>query len=203
MAPKNRGRTRNEAPERPDPLAELDRFLVGFVDLTALTSKALLEQATSPDDKVVIEAYSLPLNQQVARLAAFVRDAVATASAPTQAGVSNLLHLFAATQLVESGRALTANLSAMTARIALSDIVALIKKIINAIFNDFFGGVTKWLTSLEEIIDEIINFLLSAGILKLANTLSIRHQNYMAELTQLENLMHARAWRNGGEDDEE
>ena len=205
MAPRNRARGKSAAPapNRSDPLADLDRFLAGFVELTALTSKAMFELASNADEKMVVEAYSAPLNHQVSRLAAFIRDTVAAAPMQTQMGVANLLDLYAAMPLVESGRALTANLSPVAARIALSDIVSLIKKIVNAIFNDFFGGVPDWLTSLEEIIDEIIQFLVSAGIIKLANILSVRHQNYMAELTRLENLMHARAWRNRNEDDEE
>lgn len=56
---------------------------------------------------------------------------------------------------------------------------------------------------MKELIDEIINFILSIGSPRLANTLSRRHQDYLAELTRLEDLKRAQSWRNNNEEEEE
>jgi hypothetical protein len=49
----------------------------------------------------------------------------------------------------------------------------------------------------------LVDFILSLGSPKLANSLSRRHQDYLAELTRLEELTRAQSWMNGGEDEEE
>lgn len=93
------------------------------------------------------------------------------------------------------------NLSSQKAKIAISDIIALIKKIIRALFEILNIRKPRWLEPLLELIDEIVNFLVSIGVLKLAHTLSRRHQDYMAELTQMKRLQ--RATTSGNHDEEE
>ena len=106
--------------------------------------------------------------------------------------------------LVENGMRVAQNLTTQTAKITLSDIISLIKKIIDKLAVIFGFTLPKWFWPLMELIDEIINFLLSLGLIKLANTLSRRHQDFMSEMTHLKRLQREVALAsNHGEDEGE
>lgn len=192
-----------EGPAGQGPLSELDRFLTRFVELTAQVSKGMLAQSTDADEKELIAAYAKPLNSQVAQLSDYLRQRARSASAQVIEDIGTVLRLTAADALTEGGMRVAKNLASQKAKIGISDIIALIKKIILAIAEMLHINLPDWFHALLELIDEIINFLLSIGLLKLASALSKRHQDYMAELTQMKRLQRASAWRSNTEDQDD
>jgi hypothetical protein len=185
------------------PLSELDKFLTKFVELTSQVPKGMLAQTTDADEIELIAAYAGPLNEQVTQLSGYLRQKSRGASKHTLEEAATILRLMAADSLTESGLRVARSLSSQKAKIGLSDIIALIKKIIRALAKIFNITLPDWFEPLLELIDEIINFLLSIGLIKLASTLSKRHQDYMAELTHMERLQRASAWRNQNSEEEE
>jgi hypothetical protein len=201
MATNKAGKSKDTANQ--GPLSELDKFLAKFVELTSQVPKGMLAQTTDADEIELIAAYAGPLNEQVAQLSEYLRQKSRGASKHTLEEAGMILRLMAADSLTESGLRVARSLSSQKAKIGLSDIIALIKKIIRALAKIFNIALPDWFEPLLELIDEIINFLLSIGVLKLASTLSKRHQDYMAELTHLERLQRASAWRNQNAEEEE
>lgn len=201
MATERQGKS---APQNQDPLANLDRFLTKFVDLTSQVSSGILAQSADADEKELIAAYAKPLNEQVVQLSDYIRQVARSSSRQVIEEVGTVLRLTAADALTESGMRVAQNLSSQKARIAITDIIDLIKKIIRALFDIFHIPKPEWLEPLLELIDEIIKFLVSIGVLRLAHTLSKRHQDYMAELTQMKRLQRVSlAGNQNGEDEDE
>lgn len=190
-----------EVPRSQDPLESLDKFLTQFVDLTSQISRGMLDQSTDADERELITAYAEPLNEQVSQLGDYIRLAARGTSKQVIEEIGTVLRLTAADSLTKSGVRISQNLSSQKAKIAISDIIKLIKKIIRALFEIFHIPKPRWLEPLLELIDEIVDFLVSIGVLKLAHTLSKRHQDYMAELTQMSLLQ--RATTTGNQDEEE
>jgi hypothetical protein len=177
----------------------LERFLTRFVELTSQISTGMLAQSTDADEKEVIAALSKPFNEQVTRLCDHVRQSSKTFSRQSVEQVGIVLRLNAADALLDSGTRVAQNLSSTTAKLGLSDIFDLIKKILKKLF----PNLPAWLNAILELLNELKNAIFGAGSPKLANTLSQRHQNYLAELTHLERLDRESAWRMANEQDEE
>jgi alkylhydroperoxidase/carboxymuconolactone decarboxylase family protein YurZ len=190
-----------EVPRSQNPLESLDGFLSRFVDLTSQLTTGMLAQSTDADDKELISSYAEPLREQVSQLSDYIRQAARGTSKQVIEEIGTVLRLTAADALTESGMRIAQNLSSQKAKIGISDIIALIKKIIRALFDILNIRKPRWLEPLLDLIDEIVNFLVSIGVLKLAHTLSKRHQDYMAELTQMKRLQ--RATTPGIQDEEE
>lgn len=198
---------KSDVPQSQDPLANLDRFLEKFVDLISQVPKGMLAQSADADEKELIAAYAKPLNEQVVQLSDYIRQVARGSSRQVIEEIGTILRLTAADALTESGMRVAQNLASQKGRIAITDIIDLIKKIIRALFDIFHIPKPDWLEPLLDLIDEIIKFLVSIGILRLAHTLSKRHQDYMAELTQMKRLQRASMFGNqneeNGDEDEE
>jgi hypothetical protein len=193
---------RKDPPTR-DALSELDLFLTKFVDLASQVPKGMLAQSTDADEKELIAAYAKPLNEQVVQLSDYIRQKASTASPQGVEEIGTVLRMMAANTLTESGLRIAQNLSSPKAKIGISDIIKLIKKIIRRLIEIFHIHMPDWFDPLLDLIDEIIDFLVSIGLIKLASTLSKRHQDYMSELTHMKRLQRASSWRAGEEEDEE
>lgn len=192
-----------EVPGSQNSLESLDKFLTQFGELTSQISRGMLAQSKDADDEELITAYAEPLSEQVSQLGNHIRQAATGASKQVIGEIGTLLRLTAADTLTKSGMRIAQNLSSQKAKIAISDIIKLIKKIIRALFEIFHIPKPLWLEPLLELIDEIVDFLVSIGVLKLAHTLSKRHQNNMAELTQMALLQSATTPGNQGEEEED
>jgi hypothetical protein len=196
--------TKQRGPQDPTPLTELNKFLTGFVALAAQVPKGILAQLTDPDEKDLVAAYAAPLNEQVTQLTNYIRQKANGASQQGLEEIGTTLRMMAANTLVENGMRVAQNLTTQTAKITLSDIFTLIKKIIDKLAEIFGFTLPKWFWPLMELIDEFVNFLLSMGLIRLANTLSRRHQDFMSEMTHLKRLQREVALAsNHGEDEGE
>lgn len=192
-----------DAPESQDPLAGLDRFLSKFVELTAQISTGILAQAADADERELIGAYAPPLNEQVVQLSDYIKQIARGSSRLVIGEIETVLRLTGADALTDSGMRVVKSLTSQKAKIAIVDIIALIKKIIRMLFDLFHIPKPFWLEPLLDLIDEIIKFLVSIGVLRLAHTLSKRHQDYMAELTQMKRLQRASMFGAQNDEDED
>jgi hypothetical protein len=194
---------KHEGPQSQDPLASLDAFLKKFADLTSQLSKGMLDQSTDVDEKELIAAYAKPLSEQVIQLTDYIRQAARVSSKQTIEEIGTILRLTAADTLTESGLRIAQNLSSQKAKIGISDIIKLIKKIILELFEIFKIRKPRWLVPLLDLIDEIVDFLVSIGVLKMAHALSIRHKDYMAEFTQMKRMQRATMLGDQAEEEED
>lgn len=190
-----RGKKKAES-SSPKPLDEsLQRFLESFEQLPVQMATAMLEQITDEDERQVAESLSSTLSAQVRELCTFVRENAVMLSAQGKVEVSRIMRISAGSSLVRSGQTLASNLTAPSHRIGLSGIFELIKKIIKALLDIFGISLPRWLDKLLDLIDEIVNQLLSIGSPQLGHTLSLKHQDYLGEMVQLERLQRECAWR--------
>ena len=197
-----KGRSAQRKPNG-DTLSELDKFLSKFVELSVQVPKGMLAQSTDPDEKELILAYARPLNEQIVQLSDYIRKKAGNASPKALDEIATILRVTAANTLAESGLRVARNISSQKAKIAISDIIKLIKKILEQLVNIFHINLPEWFWPLIELIDEILDFLLSIGLIRLASTLSKRHQDYMSELTHLKRLQRESALSNNHADEEE
>lgn len=172
-------------------------FLGATADLIPLVAQAMRGVTTEPADDVVITALAGPLTIQVGSIRDYLLGLAAEAPAPLLEQVEALLGRTAAISLTESARLVSENLSLPTTKIAFSDLFELIKKVLLALFDMFGINLGDWVLTLLDVIDEILNFLLSLGSARLARTLSQRQRDAMETLTKLAYLEMANAARRG------
>ncbi len=189
---------RSKNPEETIDSAALDDvlkiFLDSFEQLAIQITNGMLELITDEDEKLVAEAFSAPLTEQVRELCSYVRDKSAGLSAQGRLEVANVVRLSAGPSLVASGSALASNLASTSARVATSGLFSLIKKIIRALLDIFNIQLPDWLWRLLDLIDELLNQFLSIGSPQLAHALSLKHQDYLAEMVQVERLQRETSW---------
>jgi hypothetical protein len=182
---------------------DLTQFLKSLTDFSVKIEKGMLAQSDDEDATNVITAYSSVFRAQLTELCAYVQQRASKASRQANSEVATVLKLTSGNLLVQRGLDISQDLGSQTAKISISGIFELIKKILKAILDIFGITLPKWLDKLLELLDEILNFLLSAGLPRLANILSRQHQDYLSEQTQLARLERESAWRYESHDDEE
>jgi hypothetical protein len=169
----------------------LSRFLGDLEKLPRTIAEGMLRQTEDEDERMVIRSFATPLENQLSELAGFIRDRGRRVSAQQVQEASRVLRLSSAVTLVESGFGLAANLASPIARIALVEIVQLVKKVIKQLLPALGMSPPGWLNTLLDLIDEVLNHLLSVGSPQLASILSRMERDYLAELTQLSRLQRA------------
>jgi len=183
----------------------MQQFLNLFEQLPAGITEAL-RVAVDNDERPAVEALGAALGEQVRELSTFVRESATNLSAQGRLDVARVMRLTAGTTLANSGLGLTSDLATPGARLGISEIFDLIKKIIRLllkILKKLGISVPWWVEDLLELINEVKNAFLSRGMPRLAPTLSQNHQNMLAELAQLERLQQASSWRFAVEENEE
>jgi hypothetical protein len=197
MDPKD---TKRPSPTQSD---DLSQFLKSLKDFSVSVEKGMVAQSDDEDATNVITAYSDVFKTQITELCAYVQERASKASRQASSEVATIMKLTAGNLLVQRGLSVSQNLASQTAKISVSGIFELIKKILEAILEAFGISLPKWLKKLLELLDEILNFFLSTGQPRLASILSRQHQDYLAELTQLARLERENAWRYESHDEEE
>ncbi len=181
----------------------LDEFLNEFQSLTANITKQALTYADDEDEKAVISAFSPTVINQVRELNGFIRENVGKASRQQLSEVDQALQVTAGASLTKNAKSIFPSLGSVVGKLGLSRIIKEIKKIIRIILDALGIQLPSWIDALLNIIDEIFDAIFSAGSSKLATTMSIQEQNYLAELTQLAKLQQANQFRYQDSDDDE
>jgi len=181
----------------------LNEFLGIFEELPNSIINGLLKNTSDQDEINVIKSFSATFSNQFKELSVYIKENHIKLSKQRQADTERFLRISSGLTLVKDANTLSSNLNSPISRIGVSGIIAEIKKIILAIFSIFGISLPQWILDIVNLIDEILNDILSIGNSRLSNTLSKKEQNYLAELTQLAKLKKATDYMNNEDEEEE
>jgi|GEM_PF-5320101 len=181
----------------------LDSFLKEFHQLTIRITEESHKRADDEDEKAVIKAFSPTLIDQVNGLNGYIREQVRKGSKQQIAETDRVLSLTSGVSLAKNASGVLPSVGSVLGKLGLSRIVKELKKIFRAIMDVLGVVLPPWFDALLNLIDEILDGILSAGSAKMATTLSIQEQNYLSELTHLSKLQHANRLRFSDDDDDE
>lgn len=181
---------RAERPETND-LAQFLALLRTFPDAAA---KGMLAQAKDDDERRIIASLGSVLNDQIGALCDYIAQHASGTAARAQSEIATYMQLSRGVRLVQEGIALSQDLSSPTAKLSLSDIFHIIKKIISAL-SDFLPIKIPFLPKLLDLLDELFNSKLATGQPNIASTLMQRNALAQAELVQVARLERESAWR--------
>lgn len=182
---------------------QLEVFLSEFQELTSKTVEQALKQADDEDEKAVIRAFSPTLINQVSELNNFIRLNAEKSSRQQKSEVEQVLKVTSGVSLAQNAKGLFPSIGSVLGKLGLSRIIKELKKIVRMILETFGIKLPKWIDALLNIIDEIFDAIFGANSAKMATTLSIQEQNYLAELTQLAKLQQANQFKYQDDSDED
>ncbi len=133
------------------------------------------------DGKEIIKAYSEAFKNQFSTLSSIILEGAGRMSKEAAREAEELLRVTAGVELTTQVKALCSNVKSNVAKIGLSGLLQMIKKIIKWLFKN----PPVWLNKLLDLIDEILHEIFGIGSSKLANILSQKEQNYLSQLTHL------------------
>jgi len=180
----------------------LESFLTNFGKFPQLIQEGMLRQSQDEDEKQLISGLGGVLQEQVSSLCEYTLKSSDFLSKQQTFEVQQVLRLTAADTLAGNAQKVAVNLSSTTAKVGAGGIFQELKKIIRMLLDAFGITLPKWLDALINLIDEILNKILSVGSLKLARSLSFMEQDYLGELSQLAKLEHERAYLYDSDDDD-
>jgi len=180
----------------------LESFLTNFGKFPQLIQEGMLRQSQDEDEKQLISGLGGVLQEQVSSLCEYTLKSSDFLSKQQTFEVQQVLRLTAADTLAGNAQKVAVNLSSTTAKVGAGGIFQELKKIIRMLLDAFGITLPKWLDALINLIDEILNKILSVGSLKLARSLSFMEQDYLGELRQLAKLEHERAYLYDFDDDD-
>lgn len=181
----------------------LTQFFGEFRELVNLIPREIQTLQEDADEKAVVQAFAQTLYNQVDQLSDYVLGLVGRSSKQRQAEVQHVLLVTSGMTLVKEAKQMLPSIGSVAGKLGLSRVVKELKKIIRLILDAIGAPLPRWMDGLLNLIDEILDAILSAGSAKMATTLSIQEQNYLAELTQLAKLQQANQFRSQNDDDDE
>jgi hypothetical protein len=177
----------------------LTQFLRSWDDIASTLVEGLLSQTQDEDEGEVIRQFGPALTSQFSEISAYFRERVTTLSASQQREAERVLRLTAAVTLATNATNLARNARSATLKIGFTDIIHEIKKLLNLLFKIFGWDKPDWWDDLINLIDEIINDLLSIGLPGLA---AVLHQKEVAFLTELRHVaLLSQARQHRGQDE--
>jgi hypothetical protein len=182
---------------------QLSVFLNNFEKLPAHVIKGMLNQANNEDEIFYITSLEPIITNQFYELSRHVRDMSTKASARQIADAEHFMKLSSGVILTNTVKSLSTKLSSPLSKIGLSGIIHEIKKIFLALVEIFKWTLPDWVLPLMTLIDEIIDDLMSMGVLKLSNIMSRKHVNYLAEMTEMKKLQIAYTSKNTKDEEED
>ncbi|TFW14994.1 hypothetical protein E4L96_18465 [Massilia arenosa] len=173
---------------------ELGGFLASVRNLPSAVGQGLSAAATD-DEQRILDTIIPVLDQQLSALT-FLLGQEAERMSPAQAVQTTLLlNVTAAQPLAQSAIAIAGDLQQPVAKLSLSDIVHLIKKVVKALADIFGISLPGIILRGIDLIDELINGALGVGAPDVGVALMQRHRLQMAEQVELERLEEANQWR--------
>ena len=175
----------------------LDEFLKELVNIPVLMTEALLKNSSDEDEKNIITSLAPTLKIQFQELSNSIQDLASKSSKQGVAEMNQILKSSAAMDITKSFKMALPSIGSLFGKFGIQEIIFAIKKIIRALFGD---KIPKWLDTILNIIDEILNMLKGGDSPKTKNMLSMAEQNFLREITLVEKLNKVRF---SSENDEE
>ncbi|MDH3277153.1 MAG: hypothetical protein OEL77_02850 [Nitrosopumilus sp.] len=173
----------------------LEEFLDNIESVPVDLVNALLKSTSDEDEKNIINALGPTLIDQFKEINRTLSESVKKVPRQSLNEVETYLRISSGVSLVKNFKIILPSVGSPTGKIGIAKIIEQIKKLIDFIVDKLLGKLLgkflDWLKPIIELIDEIINAILSLGSLKMSNILSKLEQNYLAELTQLAKLQNA------------
>lgn len=162
----------------------LKNFTKEIEALPGLLIEALIKNAGDEDEKHIINSLSETLKSQFAELSNSISDLTRKSTKQESVEIEQLLKSSAALDVTKSFKLALPSIGSLFGKLGLQEIIFAIKKIIRALFKK----LPKWLDTVLNIIDEIINLLLGGSSSKTKNILSMAEQNFLKEITLVDKL---------------
>lgn len=181
----------------------LNSFLSTFEKLPDHIIKGMLKQAGNEDEIFYIQSLKQTITAQFFELSNNIKELSGKSTSKQLSDAEHFIKMSSGMNLLDSAKSLSSRLASPLNKLGLSSIIHFIKKIFLKLAEIFNWTLPKWVIPLLELIDEIIDFLLSMGIFKLSNAMSRNHQNYLAEMTQMAKLQEAFSSRISQDEEED
>jgi hypothetical protein len=171
----------------------LVEFLDNFEPIPVDLVNKLLKITSDENEKNIINALAPTLINQFKESKKYLMDLSVQASKQSLNEVETFLKISSGISLAKNIKILLPSIPSPVGIIGLVKIIEQIKKVLEKIFELLSITLPKWVILLIDLIDEIINAMLSLGSLKMSNILSRLEVNYLAELTQVAKLEKAKS----------
>lgn len=171
-------------------MSDVTTFISSLDELVTVVTDELVTQADD-ESLQVLEPQLEAIEQQFSRLTGKLGQAYQRAREGQVIEANQFLADSAGVPIIRSATTIASDLSTDTSRIAASDIVSLIKKIIEELLDILGIDLPDWFQKIIDLIDELLQELFGIGrSQRLADKLSKRHANFMREQAALAE------WRN-------
>lgn len=177
----------------------LQEFLDHFVQIPADLTAALLKIAIDDDEKNIINAFAPILNNQFQELALHIRESAARSTLQQQQETETFLKVSSAVTVAKNLKLALPGIGSIIGNFGITQIIFTIKKIIRKLF----PKKPKWLETVLDIIDEIMNNGLAGNSMKMKNMLSQAEQNFLKESRLVVLLEKAQEGKDNSEEEDE
>lgn len=158
---------------------------------------ALIKNANDEDEKNIINSLKPTLKNQFLELSNYIKSFNDKLPLQGTSDVEQLLKSSAAIDVTKSLKLALPSIGSLFGKLGIQEIIFAIKKIIRAIFGE---KLPKWLDTILNIIDEIINMLFGGDSAKAKNMLSMGEQNFLKEITLVAKLNQINFQGNSNDD---
>ena len=158
--------------------------------------EAQLKVSNDEDEKSVITTYQIILKEQFENISSEIEQVSLNASKQNLAEVDKLLKISSGNTIINNIKGILPNIGSLIGKLGIDEIVKAIKKIIRKIFELLNKTIPTWLDAILVVIDEFFEMLFGGESASDRMFLSQNEQNFLAELTNLENLERATELKN-------
>jgi hypothetical protein len=168
---------------------ESKSLLIAFTkeleNIPQLIVEALIKNANDEDEKNIIKSLTSTLKNQFLELSNSIKTYNDKLPLQASSDVEQLLKSSAAIDVTQSLKLALPSIGSLIGKLGIQEIVFAIKKIVRAIFGD---RIPRWLDTVLNVIDEILNMLFGGDSAKVKNILSMAEQNFLKEITLVAKL---------------
>lgn len=150
-----------------------------------LITDALIKNANNEDEKNIITSLTPTLKNQFLEISNSIKGFKDKLSFQETSDVEQLLKASAAGEVTKSLKLALPSIGSLFGKLGIQEIIFAIKKLIRAIFGE---KLPKWLDTVLNVIDEILNMLFGGDSPKVKNLLSMAEQNFLKEITLVTKL---------------
>jgi len=162
---------------------QLEQFAQEFSKLPNLIIQGIADSNEDADFKKNANSFLEPFKEQFSSLSNYLLDVSKNSSSENLNSANRLVQMGAGNQMVTTAKSITKNLKSVFSKLALSDIIREIKKLIFFLLDLF--KAPKWIYTVILLIDQILNALLGWDLPEtIDEILSTREVNMYREIRE-------------------
>lgn len=160
---------------------QLEQFAEEFSKLPNLIIQGIENSNDDADFKKNAKSFLEPFKEQFSSLSNYLIEVSKNSSNENLNSANRLVQMGAGNQMVTTAKSITKNLKSIFSKLALSDIIREIKKLIFFLLDLF--KAPKWVYTVILLIDQILNALLGWDLPEtMDEVLSMREVNFYKEI---------------------